>query len=278
MPYINTERDSKKQEVNLYYEDYGTGKPIILVHGWPLSSQMFEYQIPVLVEAGYRCIAYDRRGFGKSDRPWDGYNYDVLSRDLHHIIEHLELTEVTLIGFSMGGGELGKYVGNYGTSKLSKLIFFSSIAPFMLKTDDNPDGVPKEVFEGFKEKLRDDRAGFLKGFGDNFVNYDDNEDKVSEAQVHYNWSIAVGASAKATIDCVDAFGTTDLRSDLKKIDVPTLFIHGDADEVVPMKPTAKQGHEIVKDSRLEIIKGAPHGCGFTHTDQVNSILLDFLKS
>ncbi|GEQ84868.1 arylesterase [Patiriisocius marinistellae] len=278
MPYIETSSKEKERNIKLYYEDYGEGKPVILIHGWPLSSAMWEQQKWAIVEAGYRCISYDRRGFGKSDFPWQGYDYDTLSQDLNDLIQSLKLKDVTLVGFSMGGGELGRYVGKFGTDKLSKLVFLSSIAPFMMKTDDNPDGVPESVFEGFKDSLETDRVDFLKGFGKNFVNYEDNKDKISESLLHYTWNIAANASPKGTIDCVNAFGKTDLRNDLKKIDVPTLFIHGDADEVVPVKPTSEQGHKIVNNSKLHIIKGAPHGCVFTHKEEVNKTLLDFLKA
>ncbi len=277
MGYIKTSSKENSNAINLYYEDYGKGQPVILIHGWPLSSAMWEQQKWAIVEAGFRCIAYDRRGFGKSDFPWSGYDYDTMSKDLNDIIETLDLKDVVLVGFSMGGGELGRYVGNYGTKNISKLVFLSSIAPFMMETDDNPDGVPEKVFEGFKDELEKDRVDFLKGFGKNFVNYDDNKDKISEAQLHYSWNIAANASPKGTIDCVNAFGKTDLREDIKKIDVPTLFIHGDADNVVPMKPTAEQGHKMVKNSKLHVIKGAPHGCVLTHKDEVNETLIKFLK-
>ncbi|KQC33709.1 arylesterase [Nonlabens sp. YIK11] len=277
MPYLEKTTGTSEANVSIYYEDYGSGDPIILSHGWPLSGNMWEYQVPVLIEAGYRVITYDRRGFGKSSRPYQNYNYSTMSQDVHDIITKLSLNNVTLVGFSMGGGELGKFVEKYGTSNLKKLVFISSIAPFMLKTDDNPDGVPEKVFEGMKENVKNDRAGFLKEFGKNFVNYDDNKDKVSEGQMDYNFNIAVSASPKGTLDCIDAFGKTDLRDALKSIDIPTLFIHGDADEIVPPKPTSEQGHKLVKDSRLEIIEGAPHGLYLTHQEQLHKILLDFLK-
>jgi len=277
MPYFKGQKSKESADVNIYYEDYGSGQPVILVHGWPLSGTMFEYQIPAIVDAGFRCITYDRRGFGKSDHTWDGHNYDTLSGDLHKLIDYLDLENVILLGFSMGGGELARFVGKYGTKKLAKLIFLSSIAPFMLKTDDNPDGVPEEAFEGFKKDMRSDRLGFLNEFGKGFVNYEDNKNRISEGQLHYNWNVAAGAMPKATIDCVDAFGKTDLRNDLKCIDIPTMFIHGDQDQTVPKEPTAEQGHKIVKDSILHIIKGAPHGCTFTHKDEVNKLILDFIK-
>jgi len=278
MGYIKTTSKDRNEYINIYYEDDGHGQPVVLVHGWPLSGKMFEYQKREIIEAGFRCITYDRRGFGKSDRPWSGYDYDCMAQDLNDILTSLHLDDVILLGFSMGGGELGRYIGKYGTKKLSKIVFLSSIAPFMLKTDDNPKGVPAETLEEFKNAIKKDRLGFLGDFGENFVNYSDNKDKISEKQIHFNWTIAAGASPKATLDCIDAFGKTDLREDLKKIDIPCLFVHGDADKVVPIDPTAKQGHDIVKGSKLEIIKGAPHGCVFTHTKEVNKILLDFFKS
>lgn len=277
MPYLKTSSKENNQNIQLYYQDYGSGQPVVLIHGWPLSNAMWEYQKQAIVEAGFRCVSYDRRGFGKSDQPWDGYNYDTMAGDLNDLINTLDLTEVILVGFSMGGGELGRYVGRFGTEKIAKMVFLSSIAPFMLKTESNPDGVPSETFEEFKGAIKNDRLGFLNDFGENFVNYDENKEKISEQQLHYNWTIAAGASPKGTLDCIDAFGKTDLREDLKKIDVPTLFIHGDEDKVVPIDPTAKQGHKLVSGSELHVIKGAPHGCTFTHTDEVNETLLNFMK-
>ena len=277
MSYFKTSSIENRENIKLYYEDYGTGDPVILIHGWPLSAQMWEYQTQVLVEAGHRVISYDRRGFGRSDKPWSGYDYDTLAKDLNDLITGLDLENVTIVGFSMGGGEVSRYIGNYGTSKLKKAALVSSVAAFMLKTDDNPDGVPQETFDGFKAAIRKDRLAFLKDFGNNFVNYDDNKDKISEAQVHFNWSIAAGASPKGTLDCITSFGTTDFRADLEKFDIPTLIIHGDADQVVPIKPSGEQAASIVKGSRYEVIKGAPHGLVFTHTEEVNKILIDFLK-
>tara|TARA_R110002020_G_scaffold249927_3_gene463954 strand:- start:104 stop:940 length:837 start_codon:yes stop_codon:yes gene_type:complete len=278
MGYFITSSAENEEPIKLYYEEYGHGKPVILIHGWPLSHQMWEFQIECLVTAGYKVIAYDRRGFGKSDKPWTGYDYDTLAKDLNELIQGLQLSDAILVGFSMGGGEVCRYIGHYGTSNLSKAVLLSSVAGYMLKTDDNRDGLPNETFEEFKRNVRKDRLGFLKEFGNNFVNYDDNKDKISEAQLQYNWTIAAHASPKATIDCIDSFGKTDFRGDLKKFDIPTLIVHGDADEVVPKEPTAEQAAGIVKDSKLEIIKNAPHGLVFTHTEKVNKILLDFLAS
>ncbi|MBF4985281.1 alpha/beta hydrolase [Nonlabens mediterrranea] len=277
MPYLEKTTAQHDADVSIYFEDQGEGQPIILIHGWPLSGAMWEYQVPVLIENGYRVITYDRRGFGKSSRPWNGYDYHTMAEDLNDLIQQLELENVILVGFSMGGGELAQYVGNFGTSKINKLIFMSSIAPFLLKTDDNPDGAPDDAFKGMESGVKNDRAGFLKDFGPGFVNYEDNQDRISKAQLDYNFQIAIDASPKGTLDCINAFGRTDLRDALKKIDVPTLFIHGDADNIVPIEPSSKQGHSIVKGSQLEVINNAPHGLYVTHKDEVNKILLNFIK-
>ncbi|WP_438962157.1 alpha/beta fold hydrolase [Nonlabens sp.] len=278
MPYLEKTTIQHDADVSIYFEDQGKGQPVILIHGWPLSGAMWEYQVPVLVENGYRVITYDRRGFGKSSRPWNGYDYDSMAADLKDLIEQLELENVVLVGFSMGGGELAQYVDTYGTSKVDKLIFMSSIAPYLLKTDDNPHGAPDDVFKGMEEGIKNNRAGFLASFGPGFVNYEELKDRISQAQLNYNFQIAIDASPKGTLDCINAFGRTDLRNALKKIDVPTLFIHGDADQIVPMEPSSKQGHKIVSNSKLEIVKGAPHGLYVTHKHEINKLLLDFLLS
>lgn len=277
MSYFKTKSSEKGENINLYYQDYGEGKPIILIHGWPLSHKMWEYQVPVLVEAGFRVITYDRRGFGQSDRPWSGYDYDTMANDLNHLIEHLQLSEVVLAGFSMGGGEVARYIGTYGTSKISKAIFIAAVTPFMLKTDDNPTGVDKNVFEGMKDSIQKDRVGFLKEFGKGFVNFDQNKENISAAQVDFNWNVACHASPKATLDCVDAFGKTDFREDCKKITVPTLVIHGDADNIVPIKASGEQTKELVPNAEYKVVENAPHGLMMTHTEQLNTLLLEFLK-
>jgi peroxiredoxin len=278
MSYLNTSSSENGEPIQLFFEQYGEGQPVILIHGWPLSHQMWEYQIQTIVEAGYQVVAYDRRGFGKSSKPYYGYDYDTLAKDLNDLIEALDLKDVILAGFSMGGGEVARYIGTYGTDKVAKAALISSVAPFMLKTSDNPDGVPEETFEGFKKNIKEDRLAFLKEFGDQFVNYKDNKKKISEAQVHFNWSIAAGASPKATLDCVDSFGKTDFREDCKRFDVPTLIVHGDADKVVPIETAGQAAAKIIKDSTYQIIKDAPHGLVFTHAEEFNTIFLDFLKS
>jgi peroxiredoxin len=277
MPNLIKNTAQKDTNVSIYYEDQGSGQPIVLVHGWPLSGSMWEYQVPVLVEAGYRVITYDRRGFGRSSRPYLGYDYTSMTEDLHDLIEKLDLTDIILAGFSMGGGELAEYAATYGTSRISKLIFISSIAPYLLKTDDNPDGAPEVVFHEMEENVKKDRSGFLKAFGEGFVNYEDNKDRISQGQLDYNFQIAIDASPKATLDCINSFGRTDLRKELEGIQVPTLFIHGDADNIVPLAPSSQQGHELVKGSKLEIIKGGPHGLYLTHKEELHKLLLDFIQ-
>lgn len=277
MSYIETKNEEHGSKVKLFYEDHGEGQPVILIHGWPLSHKMWEYQVEKIVGAGFRCISYDRRGFGDSDKPWEGYDYDTLASDLNDIITALGLSNTIIIGFSMGGGEVARFIGKYGTANVSKAALISAVPPFMLKTDDNPDGLDKEVFEGFKEEIRKDRAGFLAGFGDKFYNYDKNKDRVSKDQKHFDWSIACRASSKATLDCVDSFGLTDFREDLKNFDVPTLIVHGDDDEIVPIDIAGKKSKDLIKDNTFEIIEGAPHGLIMTHKKEFNEILLRFLK-
>jgi len=276
MNYIETKNEENGKTIKLAYEDYGEGQPVILIHGWPLSKHMWEYQKEKIVNAGFRCISYDRRGFGESDKPWSGYDYDTLASDLNDIITALGLSNAIIVGFSMGGGEVARFIGKYGTANVSKAALISAVPPFMLKTDDNPDGLEKEVFEGFKEEIRKDRAGFLGGFGKKFYNFDKNKDRISEEQKHFDWSIACKASAKATLDCVDAFGLTDFREDLKQFDVPTLIVHGDDDEIVPIDIAGKKSKDLIKDNTFEVIEGAPHGLVMTHKKELNEILLRFL--
>ena len=278
MPFLKIEG---QKIVSLYFEDYGQGKPVVLVHGWPLSHRMWEYQVSALAEAGHRVIAYDRRGFGDSDKPWDGYDYDTMAADLQALMTALELQDVTLVGFSMGGGEVARYFGQFGSERVSKAVFVSAVTPFMLKTDDNPTGVDQSVFDEFKQNVKEDRIGFLEGFTKMFVNHDKGVPggkPASEAALGYNLSIASYASPKATLDCITAFGETDFRQDMGKVDVPTLFVHGDADQIVPLEVSAQQAHKLVEGSRLKVLEGAPHGLVFTHTDQLNGVLLEFLRS
>lgn len=263
--------------INLHYEDLGEGKPVILIHGWPLSGASWEKQIAALLATGHRVITYDRRGFGRSTQPSTGYEYDTLAEDLHKILVRLDVYDATLVGFSMGGGEVARYLGRYGSEqRVTKAVFIGSVTPFLLKTADNPEGVDGSVFEGIKEGLVVDRPAFLADFLKNFFNFDVlGGTKVSEQLIQYSWNIAVAASAKATLDCVTAWGT-DFRQDLASVEIPVLVIHGNADRIVPIDATAERIQAIVKNAQLVVIEGAPHGSIWTHAEQVNSALLKFL--
>jgi len=276
MPFITNK--TKDKAVDIFYEDYGSGQPVILIHGWPLSRKSWEQQVWKIVEAGYRCISYDRRGFGISSSPWDGYDYSALTSDLNEIIKQLDLKEAVLVGFSMGGGEVVRYFTDYGSDRIAKAVLISSVIPIVKKTDDNPDGVPQKDLDGIIESLESDRLGFLKEFSKGFYNYDKNKDRVSQAVLDYDFIVASHASPRATIETAKAWMETDFRPELKNVDKPTLIVHGDADGTVPIETSAKQAAKGIKDNKFEIIKGAPHGLNITHTEELNTILIDFLKS
>lgn len=275
MPFLSN--TSTENKADLFYEDYGTGKPVILIHGWPLSHKAWEQQVWKIVESGYRCISYDRRGFGISSAPWDGYDYSTLASDLNAIINQLDLNDVTLVGFSMGGGEVVRYLTDYGSSKISKAALISSIIPLVQKKDDNPDGVPEEDLRGIIDALQSDRVGFLKDFSKNFYNYDKLGDRISEQQLHYDFSIAAHASPRATIQCAFSWAETDFRPELKNVDVPTLIVHGDDDNIVPIKTAGDQAAEGIANNEYHVIEGAPHGLNITHAEELNDILIEFLK-
>ena len=275
MPYINVGQENSGK-IDLYYEDHGTGKPVVLVHGWPLSGRSWEKQVPALFDAGYRVITYDRRGFGESSKPTSGYDYDTFAQDLDKLVTKLDLREFALVGFSMGGGEVARYLGTYGTERVSKAVFISSIPPFLLKTSDNPEGVDGVVFEGIKKAIVADRPAFLSQFLSNFYNVDTlGGNLISDQAVQLSWNIAVDASPKGTLECVSAW-LTDFRNDLKRIDIPTLVIHGDADRILPISATGKRTPEFVKGSKLVVVDGGPHGVTWTHAEKVNHELLGFL--
>jgi len=276
MGELNTSTLEKSKALKLSFNDYGTGQPVILIHGWPLNRSMWEYQVDSLVNSGYRVISYDRRGFGHSSKPWSGYDYDSLAKDLKDLIETLKLENVVLVGFSMGGGEVARFIGNYGTHLVDKAVLVSAVTPFMLDTDDN-DAVDASVFQGMKEGIAKDRPQFFKDFGKNFYNYDQfGGDRISEAFLQFTWNQAMQGSKKATLDCVDSFGKTDFREDCKKFDIPTLIVHGDGDQIVPFEASAKKANTIISHSKLEVLKEAPHGLMVTHHEEFNSILLKFL--
>jgi non-heme chloroperoxidase len=275
MPRITVGRENSGA-IELYYEDHGMGKPVVLIHGWPLSGRSWEKQTPVLLDAGYRVIAYDRRGFGDSSKPTSGYDYDTFASDLHSLITGLDLRDVTVVGFSMGGGEVARYVGTYGSERVTKAVFMAAIPPFLLKTSDNPTGVDGSVFEGIKKAIAADRPAFLTKFLADFYNVDVLGGKqVSDEVVRLSWNIGAGASPKGTLDCVSAW-LTDFRKDLQRFNVPTLVVHGDADRILPLAATGTPTQTAVSGSRLVVVKGGPHGLNWTHADEVNRELLAFV--
>ncbi|PHN63475.1 alpha/beta fold hydrolase [Pseudomonas viridiflava] len=264
-----------KDGTEIYFKDWGTGKPVLFSHGWPLDADMWEYQMEYLSSRGYRTLAFDRRGFGRSDQPWTGYDYDTFADDIAALIEHLDLRDVTLVGFSMGGGDVTRYIGRHGTGRVAKLALLGAVTPFFMKTDDHPQGVDKSVFDGIKAGLLKDRAQFISDFATPF--YGTNQGQtVSEGVLTQTLNIALLASLKGTIDCVTAFSETDFRPDMAKIDVPTLVIHGDGDQIVPFEATGKLAAEMIKGAELKVYSGAPHGFAVTHGQQLNEDLLAFL--
>jgi non-heme chloroperoxidase len=276
VPKIKLVRD--RSDVELYFEDHGTGQPVVLIHGFPLSGRSWEKQEAALIEAGYRVIAYDRRGFGASGKPYEGYDFDTLAGDLDNLITDLDLTDVVLVGFSMGGGEVARYLGTYGSGRVAKAAFLSSITPALGKSDDNPEGVDKGVFEGIKDGIRADRYAFLDEFYGNFYNLDKLRGiRVSDALVRWSWNVAAGASPKGTLDVVDSW-LTDFRGDLAKIDVPVLVLHGTEDRILPIEVTGARTHAALPDATYVVVEGAPHGLLATHPDEVNKALLEFLRS
>lgn len=275
MPYVTVGKENSAN-IELYYEDHGSGKPVVLIHGYPLSGASWEKQTPELLNAGYRVITYDRRGFGRSSQPTDGYNYDTFAEDLHKLITSLKLQDFTLVGFSMGGGEIARYFGRYGTKGASSAVIIGGVPPFLLKTDDNPEGVDASVFEGIKKAVAADRYAFFTEFFKNFYNTDQFlRKRVSEDVVRASWNIAAGASATASLACVPTW-LEDFRQDLTHIDVPTLVIHGDDDRIVPLAAAGQRTAKLVKGARLVVIKGGPHCIPWTHADEVNAELLRFL--
>jgi non-heme chloroperoxidase len=276
MNYVTVGKENSC-DINLYYEDHGAGKPVVLIHGWPLSSASWEKQVPALVRAGYRVVTYDRRGFGNSSRPYNGYDYDTLADDLNTLMNKLDLREATLVGFSMGGGEVARYLGRYGTERVKRAVFMAAITPFLLKGPDNPAGVDGTVFDSIKQGIIVDRPAFLTTFLSNFYSLHSLGGKrVSDEMVRLSWNVAAAASPKATLDCVQAW-LTDFRDDLIRIDLPTLVMHGDNDRILPFAATGSRTHEAVKGSRMVVLAGAPHGLNWTHADEVNRTLVEFLK-
>ena len=277
MPFVKAGTENSAG-IEIYYEDHGTGQPVVLIHGYPLSGRGWDKQVPALLDAGYRVITYDRRGFGKSSQPTSGYDYATFAADLHALLEHLDLRDAVLAGHSMGTGEVTRYLGRYGSARVAKGVLVSPIPPYLLQADDNPDGVPQGLFDGFAQAARADGPAWMKGFLDNFYNMDTLRGTlVSDQAFQASWNLAVTASATAAVDCI-ATWTTDFRDDLPKIDVPVLVIHGDADQVLPLDKTARRLPGLIKDVRLVVVEGGPHAIPWTHADQVNTALLDFLRA
>ena len=275
MPYVTVGKENSGN-IDLYYEDHGSGKPVVLIHGYPLSGASWEKQTAVLLGAGNRVITYDRRGFGKSSQPTSGYNYDTFAQDLHALVTQLELRDFALAGFSMGGGEVARYIGKYGSKGVSKAIFISAVPPFLLKTPDNPEGVDGSVFDGIQKAIAADRYAFFAEFFKNFYNSDLLLGKrVSEQAVQASWNVAAGASATASLRCVPTWHE-DFRNDLARVDVPALVIHGDADRIVPISAAGQRTAKLVKGARLAVVKDGPHCITWTHADEVNRELVSFL--
>ena len=275
MPYITVGKENSGN-IDLYYEDHGSGKPVVLIHGYPLSCISWEKQLPVLLDAGHRVITYDRRGFGKSSQPTTGYNYDTFAEDLRKLVTHLKLRDFSLAGFSMGGGEVARYLGKYGSKGVSHAVIISGVPPFLLKTPDNPEGVDGSVFEGIEKAVVADRYAFFTDFFKNFYNTDLLLGKrVSEQVVQSSWNLAAGASPTASLACVPTWHE-DFRKDLSKIDVPTLVFHGDADRILPIAASGFRTANLIKGARLVVVKDGPHCIPWTHADEVNLELVNFL--
>lgn len=276
MKYIKTTDATSGEEIQLSYKDYGNGRPVVLIHGWPVSKDMWEYQIDDLVNAGLRVIKYDRRGFGKSDKPWDGYDYDTLTDDLHAILEKLDLQDAVLVGFSMGGGEAVRYISRYGSGgRVSKIILVSAVVPFLGQTENNPDGVPQKVFAEILEQLKEDRIAFLSTFGEQFFGVGLLKHPVSKPYLEYFRGLAEVALPRATQQCAIAFANTDFRADVAAVNVPTLIIHGDADATVPIKASSDRTAKAIPHAVYKVYEGAPHGLFFTDRKRLNEDIIDF---
>jgi pimeloyl-ACP methyl ester carboxylesterase len=275
MKYVTTKDAVTGEDVQLSYKDYGQGRPVVLIHGWPLSKDMWEYQIDDLVNAGLRVVKYDRRGFGKSDKPWNGYDYDTFTQDLNAIMEHLDLHDAVLVGFSMGGGEAVRYLAKYGSDRVSKIVLVGSITPYLLKTPDNPQGVDESVFADMLAGIKKDRIGFLADFGKLFFGVSLVSHPVSTPLLEYYRNLASVALPRATQQCVLAFGHTDFRNDVPSVTVPTLIIHGDADKIVPIEVSAERMRSLLPNAEYKVYEGAPHGLFYTHREQLNADLIAF---
>ena len=270
---VGTENDAP---IEIHYEDHGSGQPVVLIHGYPLNGNSWERQERELLAAGYRCVSYDRRGFGLSSQPTKGYDYDTFASDLSALIEHLDLRDVVLCGFSMGTGEVTRYLGSYGSARVSKAVLIGVIPPFLLKTEDNPEGVDGRVFEDIKAAVVKDRYAFFKAFFDDFYNVNTlGPDRISDQAWQASFNVAAGSSPYASYACVDTW-LTDFREDLPRIDIPTLVLHGTDDRTLPFAATAARLGDHISDVTIVPVEGGPHNIGWTHPEEVNAALLGFL--
>ncbi len=275
MPFITVGQENST-DIELYYEDHGSGQPVVLIHGYPLDGHSWEKQTAALLAAGYRVITYDRRGFGQSSQPTTGYDYDTFAADLNTVMETLDLRDAVLVGFSMGTGEVGRYLGTYGSERVAKAAFLASLEPYLLKTDDNPTGVDGSVFEGIEKAVTADRYAYFTGFYEDFYNLDENlGTRISEEALRNSWNVAAGSSAYASIAAV-ATWTTDFRADVAKIDVPALILHGTADRILPIEATGEPFRRALPQAEYVVVEGAPHGLLWTHAQEVTDALLAFL--
>jgi pimeloyl-ACP methyl ester carboxylesterase len=274
MPYLNC--NSSNETIQIYYEDLGENNPVVFIHGWPLTHAMWEYQLTPMREAGFRCIAYDRRGFGKSEQSLNNYSYEALADDLKCLLDELNLENVTLVGFSMGGGEVVRYCSKYNCERVSKIILISSVVPYMLKTDDNPHGVSIEEFQEFDNNIRQDRVGFLQEFAKHFYGVNFISRPVSQGILDWTFSLAATASQKATLSCMQSFAQTDFRNELASIKVPTLIIHGDSDKTVPVKATSEITAKLIPEAIYKVYDGAPHGLFITDKERLTNDIVSFI--
>lgn len=277
MAYITVGTENST-DIDLYYEDHGAGQPVVLIHGYPLDGSSWEKQAAALLDAGYRVITYDRRGFGRSSKPTTGYDYDTFAADLKVVLDTLDLRDAILVGFSMGTGEVGRYLGAYGSERVAKAAFLASLEPYLLQTDDNPAGVPSDVFAGIEESAKADRFAWFDDFFQNFFNLDENlGSRISEAAVRGNWNVAAGASWFAASAVVQSW-LTDFRADIERVDVPSLILHGTGDRILPIDSTAREFVKRLPDATYVEIEGAPHGLLWTHADEVTEALLKFVRA
>ncbi len=276
MPFI-TVGSENTASIDVYYEDHGGGQPVVLIHGYPLDGHSWEKQSAALLKAGYRVITYDRRGFGQSSQPTTGYDYDTFAADLKVVLDTLDLTDVVLVGFSMGTGEVARYLSTYGSRRIAKAAFLASLEPFLLKTDDNPTGVPQEIRDGIVAAVTADRYAYFTDFYKAFYNTDDNlgTDRLSEEALRNSWNVGSGASWFASSAVVPTW-FTDFRGDIPKVDVPTLILHGTGDNILPIDATGRPFHQLLPNADYVEVAGAPHGLLWTHADEVNEALLAFL--